>query len=222
MNRNNRTVQTTADGSSTLLSSKYNAHYHSLNGAITESKHIFIEAGLGHVKKKLIKILEIGFGTGLNAALTAQKAKESRVDISYHSVELHPLSADEYSILNYDTVLPKDTAVDWQRICVAGWNTTAIITENFTIRKICADFTKWTPIAMYHLIYFDAFAPDDQPEMWTREQFQKLYNALHPNGVLVTYSAKGIVKRALIEVGFTIERLAGPPGKIHILRANKI
>ena len=221
MDRNNKTGFTTADGSSTLLSEKYNAHYHSLNGAITESKHIFIEAGLGQVKKKFINILEVGFGTGLNAALTAQRARESGLAISYHSVELHPLSSEEYTMLNYGTVLPNDTASEWHRICTAGWDTTAVITENFAIRKINADFTMWTPIAIYHLIYFDAFAPDDQPEMWTREQFQKLYNALHPNGMLVTYSVKGTVKRALVEVGFSLERLAKPPGKNQILRATK-
>ncbi len=221
MNLNIKKPFTTADGSSTLLSTQYNAHYHSLHGAITESMHIFIETGLMKIRENCISIIEVGFGTGLNAALTAQRAREMGVRVVYHTLELHPLSADEYQQLNYSTVLPNETATDWEKICSAEWDLPTNISENFTIKKINADFTLWKPDAKYHLIYFDAFAPDDQPEMWSTEQFEKLFNALHPNGMLVTYSVKGIVKKALTEVGFNLERLDGPPGKKHMLRATK-
>lgn len=221
MNLNSKTPFTTADGSSTLLSAQYNAHYHSLHGAITESLHIFIEAGLMQIREKSVNIIEVGFGTGLNAALTAQRASELGIRVIYHSIELHPLNADEYKLLNYNTVLPNETATYWERICSAKWDSSTYITENFTIQKINADFTQWMPNTEYHLIYFDAFAPDDQPEMWAKEQFEKLFNVLNPNGVLVTYSVKGIVKRAMLDVGFTLERLDGPPGKKHMLRATK-
>ena len=221
MNFDLRLGHLTADGSSTLLSKLYGAHYHSLRGAITESMHIFIETGLMHVNANTINILEVGFGTGLNAALTAQKAFEQQKHVNYCSIELHPLIVKEYKLLNYAQHLPTGAAQAWTKICNAPWDKQVDISSNFNVLKVHADFTKWEPTSCFNLIYFDAFAPDDQPEMWSREQFQKLFNALLPEGILVTYSAKGIVKRALKDVGFTIERLEGPPGKRHILRAVK-
>jgi tRNA U34 5-methylaminomethyl-2-thiouridine-forming methyltransferase MnmC len=211
----------TADGSSTLRSEKYGAHYHSLNGAVTESEHIFINAGFLAVDFKEINILEVGFGTGLNAALTAKVAKEMEINLNYHTLELYPLSDSDYELLNYPQILPEQTASYWSSICKAPWGEEIRVDKHFVLSKINEDFTLWEPNAKYHLVYFDAFAPDDQPEMWTVDQFAKLFNSLYSGGVLVTYSVKGIVKRALKEVGFTLERLAGPPGKKHILRAKR-
>lgn len=211
----------TADGSSTLLSDKYGAHYHSQHGAITESKHVFIKAGLNAVNIPNINLLEVGFGTGLNAALTAQTALEKGIKINYVALELHPLTQDDYRMLNYSITLESTTADLWEKICQSPWNKANPITDLFSIEKINVDFTTWRPANQYHLVYFDAFAPNDQPEMWEKLQFQKIYNALAEGGVLVTYCVKGIVKNTLREVGFDIERLQGPPGKKHMLRAWK-
>jgi tRNA U34 5-methylaminomethyl-2-thiouridine-forming methyltransferase MnmC len=221
MKRNTKTAQTTADGTSTLLSAQYGAHYHSLHGALTESLHIYIEAGLMASPKKSVSVLEVGFGTGLNAALTAQRATIAGFSVTYHSLELHPLSGNEYELLNYAKQLPAEAATLWQLICNAEWGRDSRINEFFTIRKINADFTQWVPLCNYDIVYFDAFAPDDQPEMWSVEQFQKIYDAMPNRGILVTYSVKGVVKRTLAQVGFTLERLVGPPGKKHMLRAFK-
>lgn len=211
----------TADGSTTLLSKQYGVYYHSLCGAFTESMHIFIEAGLMHVSANPISILEVGFGTGLNAALTAQRAFELGIRVNYYSVELHPLTTSEYKLLNYAQQLPSGAAQAWTSICDAPWGKQVDISPSLSLFKINADFTTWVPNTSFNLVYFDAFAPDDQPEMWSKEQFQKIFNATLPEGILVTYSSKGIVKRALSEVGYTLERLLGPPGKRHILRAIK-
>ncbi|MDD2279562.1 MAG: tRNA (5-methylaminomethyl-2-thiouridine)(34)-methyltransferase MnmD [Bacteroidales bacterium] len=211
----------TDDGTSTLYSSKYKAHYHSLYGSFTESKHIFIDAGLAHVGGEEISILEVGLGTGLNAALTAQWAIANSKKINYHAIELYPLGPEHIKQLNFSQSLKGNASALWEQICYANWETEQQIDEHFCLLKQSIDFTQWQPNRMYNLVYFDAFAPDDQPEMWTVEEFKKIYNALLPQSVLVTYSVKGIVKRALSEVGFTIKRLEGPTGKKHILRATK-
>jgi tRNA U34 5-methylaminomethyl-2-thiouridine-forming methyltransferase MnmC len=212
----------TEDGSYTLYSSKYSAHYHSLHGAVTESNHIYIEAGLKSINLPNVSILEVGFGTGLNAALTAQCADDLGVNILYHTLELHPLSDDDYKKLNYQSILPSETAKLWTNICESPWNKETSISKSFRLMKISDDFTAWQPKIYYDLIYFDAFAPTDQPEMWVLSQFEKLYNSMSNNGVLVTYCVKGEVKRALRQAGFLLQRLDGPPGKKHILRATKV
>jgi len=212
----------TADGSSTLCSAKYGVHYHSLNGAVTESEHIFINAGLSALDLKEINILEIGFGTGLNVALTANYSKINGIKVNYCSLELFPLTTSEYELLNYPQVLPTQAADFWKTICELPWNERKTVFENFYLEKLHVDFTAWNPTNKYHLVYFDAFAPNDQPEMWEEKQFQKLFNAMHPNSILVTYCVKGIVKNALSNADFSLERLPGPPGKRHMLRARKM
>lgn len=212
----------TADGSSTLCSARFGAHYHSLHGAVTESEHIFINAGLKAIIENQIDILEVGFGTGLNAALTASIAMENGLKINYTSLELFPLSSAEYDLLNYPTALPGQTAELWRIICSAPWDQEKKINEGFLVEKLKVDFTKWIPNKKFNLIYFDAFAPNDQPEMWEELQFRKIFDAMHSNGILVTYCVKGIVKQALSGAGFSLERLPGPPGKRHMLRARKL
>jgi len=221
MTQNQLSHFNTDDGTSTLYSSMYKAHYHSLYGSFTESKHIFIDAGLAHVGEEEISILEVGLGTGLNAALTAQWAIANSKKVKYHAIELYPLGTEHIKLLNYSKSLKGNASALWEQICNANWETEQQIDEHFCLLKQSIDFTQWQPNRMYNLVYFDAFAPDDQPEMWTTEQFKKIYDALLPQSILVTYSAKGIVKRALSEVGFTIKRLKGPTGKKHILRATK-
>jgi tRNA U34 5-methylaminomethyl-2-thiouridine-forming methyltransferase MnmC len=221
MNGIHSTPYLTADGSSTLRSLQFGAHYHSINGALTESEHIFIKYGLKALPFKKIDILEVGFGTGLNAALTAAVVKSKTLEGSYHGLELFPLTEEEYAMLNYGSILPEETSALWKLLCSMPWNQTKDLLPGFTILKQQCDFTKWHPKNRYHLIYFDAFAPDDQPEMWQTERFRMLYKSLHNGGLLVTYSVKGIVKNALKDAGFTLDRLQGPPGKRHMLRAWK-
>lgn len=164
---------TTRDGSSTLLSERYGAHYHSLNGAVTESMHVFIEAGLKAIGLKNINLLEVGFGTGLNAALSAQLANEQSIILNYQSLELHPLTSDEYNMLNYKTILEDNAASLWEEICKSPWNKPVSISEFFSIVKIQADFTSWSPTSQYHVVYFDAFAPNDQPECGIKTSFKR-------------------------------------------------
>ena len=211
----------TRDGSSTLFSLRYKAHYHSSFGAVTESEHVFVNAGLGAATHKNIWLLEVGFGTGLNAALAAAYAQANGISLHYQALELHPLPNPELDELNYPKLLPAPAAHFWNAIRIAQWGKSVNVSEGFSITKYNTDFVEWQPEAKYHVIFFDAFAPNDQPEMWTPTQFRKLFEALHPGGVLTTYCVKGLVKSALAGVGFRIERLPGPPGKRHILRARK-
>lgn len=194
-----------------------------MNGALTESQHIFINSGFKHLSGALkqISILEIGLGTGLNAALTASESLISGVETLYTGLELYPITEKQIKDLNYSQILNPEVAECWSRIMLAEWNSSIEINQTFRICKVNEDFTKWIPVENFSLIYFDAFAPDDQPEMWSVEMFQKLFSSLSVGGVLVTYSSKGIVKQALRAAGFRVERLAGPPGKRHILRAVK-
>ncbi len=215
------TIHITADGSSTLFSERFGAHYHSLHGAMAESQHVFIGSGLHALNKRVVKVLEVGFGTGLNVALTAYEAISKSLIVEYHSLELYPLQDYDYESLNYEEVLTYDTAILWRQICQLPWNEIHSLFDGFTLHKEVCDFTKWKPINQYNLIFFDAFAPNDQPEMWERDQFVKLFSALESGGCLVTYCVKGTVKEALRQVGFRLERLPGPPGKKHILRAWK-
>ena len=183
--------------------------------------HIFIDAGLSSLNSNEITVLEVGLGTALNCALTAQWALASGAAVNYHALELHPLTSEELGLLNYSNSLGENASALWNQICQAPWDEEVRINKNFSLLKQKSDFTQWQPNHKYNLVYFDAFAPDDQPEMWTDKQFSKIYSSMEPHGVLVTYSAKGIVKRTLTSVGFAIERLAGPPGKKHMLRATK-
>lgn len=219
----NDNLHITADGSHTLYSEIHGAYYHSLNGALTESLHIFIDAGYRYISNqfKQISILEVGLGTGLNAALTAKESSEFAIQTEYTAIELYPISKQQIVNLNYNQILASGVAEFWINIMLAEWGGFVTINDYFNVIKLNSDFTKWVPDKTFNLIYFDAFAPEDQPEMWSAEMFQKLYDALSIGGVLVTYSSKGIVKQALRSVGFKVERLAGPPGKRHILRAKK-
>lgn len=214
-------AQITADGSSTLYSGLHRAYYHSLNGAIQESLHIFINAGFNFIHKPIVSILEVGFGSGLNAALTARAAFAKNIHVNYSGVDLYPLATEQLKCLNYGTLLDKDSASFWDLICNAPWGVSTLINEYFSITKIHSDFTTYQIPGKVDLIYFDAFAPEDQPEMWEPDVFQKLYKSTSNNGILITYSAKGIVKRALRSAGYQLERLQGPPGKRHIIRARK-
>ena len=214
-------VQTTADGSATLYRPDLDEHYHSVKGALTEGRHIFINCGLLHHPKDSVKVLEIGFGTGLNAILTALETSKT---VEFNTLELYPLSPEIIEQANYAAILPPEAAPLYKAIHAAEWNTLTRISDNFSINKILCDFTSSdTEIPQgIDVVYFDAFAPEKQPEMWNAEVLQRVYNAMNPGGILTTYCAKGEIRRRLQSVGFTVERLPGPPnGKREILRATK-
>lgn len=211
----------TADGSHTLFVPELNEHYHSVNGAIIEAKHIFIDAGFHFVDKKLIRILEIGFGTGLNAFLTCVEAINNNVEVYYHSIEKYPINLQTVSKLNYVNNYETNKRNIFYKMHISHWGKDIDIDKHFIFKKIKTDFNDYNIDEKYDIIYFDAFSPDVQAEMWELDNFIKLYNCLNPNGIIVTYSAKGIVKRNLRSAGFTVKRLPGPPGKRHILRAIK-
>ncbi len=209
----------TEDGSNTLYVPRLDEHYHSTKGAVTESRHIFIKEGLLHTQLNNIKVLEIGFGTGLNAYETLLKSTENDIQVDFHSLELFPLKWDDVKDLEYSS------SKEYKDLITSNWNTTNQITSNFKLTKYHVDFTELdveTFESNFDVIYFDAFAPEKQPEMWSQQLFNKLYVLLKDKGILTTYCAKGVVRRMLQESGFTVERIPGPPGgKREILRANK-
>ena len=209
----------TSDKSPTIYVPELNEHYHSVNGAVQESEHIFINAGLKQIKKDTINILEVGFGTGLNAVLTYVEAEKNNKKIYYEAVEKYPLSIDIIENLLVENFPEKNLTLKMHK---ANWDKKVKISETFSLKKIKVDLKKYIPDNFFDLIYFDAFAPDKQPDLWTEEIFTKLFKVTNKNGILVTYSAKGIVKQALRNSGFTVKRLPGPAGKHHIVQAVKI
>ena len=255
-------IQITEDGSHTLFSEMAGQTYHSSHGAIQESNHIFISQ-LSTLNSQL-SVLEIGFGTGLNALLTAQWANEHKVKIEYTTIELYPLESVIYRELNYGRLLGDEEL--FLRLHEVAWNAGFVqVSEYFAIRKCKSDIVEWVEnnsqfiihnsqlldqsdlsdqsdscfnsqlfIAkgsktfgstfnfQYDVVYFDAFSPDAQPELWSEEVFLNIYQLMKEGGVLTTYCAKGDVRRAMLAAGFRVEKLQGPPGKRHILRAVKI
>lgn len=218
-----REIEETADGSRTLFVPELNEHYHSVKGAFTESRHIFIEMGLKHSASTSPHILEIGFGTGLNAFLTLLEAEKTGKHIRYTGIELYPLDETTVCHLHYPELVCPGRETDFHALHAASWEKEETITPFFTLRKIEGDFTQYSfPEKSFDLIYFDAFAPEKQPEMWTQALFDSLYKSLNDKGILTTYCAKGVVRRMLQAAGFTVERLPGPPkGKREILRGTK-
>jgi tRNA U34 5-methylaminomethyl-2-thiouridine-forming methyltransferase MnmC len=215
-------IITTADGSHTIYVPRLDEHYHSVHGAVQESNHIFISNGFGYCKADPVSILEIGFGTGLNAFLTAVISNKGTREVFYTSIEKYPLDTEIISLLNHYKFAGENSREIFQIIHSVPWNISVNISKNFTLKKIEADFTKERLTGKYDLIYFDAFGPDKQPEMWTKELFSEISDITNKNGVFVTYSAKGEVKRNLKACGFDVMLLPGPPGKRQMIRAIKI
>lgn len=217
-----RKIFTTADGSHSIYSREGIA-YHSIHGAIQESKHVYIDAGLKPIVKhnphQTIAIFELGFGTGLNALLTASFAKENDVNIQYKTIEPFPLQEAEFEKLNYGKILNQEDLFFALHQC--RFNGTHQLLPNFSFIKNNSKVEKFSTNQLFHLIYFDAFAPTTQPQLWDETILQKMYNLLYLNGILVTYCSKGIVKRALTKVGFKVEALTGPPKKREMIRAIK-
>lgn len=211
-----RIIEQTEDGSATLYVPELDEHYHSVKGARTESQHIFIDMGLKASIASRPRILEIGFGTGLNALLTLETAEREQRAVHYTGIELYPLSWEEVDALHYSR------NPLFRTLHKAPWGEDVNITPHFTLRKIQGDAHATIGNGSFDVVYFDAFAPEKQPEMWSEALFRSIYAALSDNGLLTTYCAKGAVRRLLQAVGFTVERLPGPPGgKREILRATK-
>ena len=210
----------TKDGSHTLYSKQFDEIYHSRNGALAESQHIFIHSGLDACQTNVINVFELGFGTGLNALLSWEYAETKNVRVDYHSIELYPVSEDLIRQINYpDLVGHKEK---FQRLHAADWNDRVILSENFTLHKIKGSVLEMQfPASTINVIFFDAFSPEKQPELWTVDVFTKMYDILAPNGILVTYCSKSYVRRNMQQAGFQIEKLPGPHGKRDMVRAIK-
>ena len=218
-----REIIITSDGSTTIQIPQWDEQYHSKFGAIQESYHVFIKNGLDLFETgSEISILEIGFGTGLNCFITFLEGRNNDLKIDYTGVEAYPVKQDEVDRLNYVVELK---AISDRKIFngmhLFSWNKRYALSTSFVLFKKKEFFENIKDTNKYNLIYFDAFGAQVQPELWTAGIFKKMYLALKPKGILVTYSSKGSVRRAMQEVGFEVEKLPGPPGKRHMLRAVK-
>jgi tRNA U34 5-methylaminomethyl-2-thiouridine-forming methyltransferase MnmC len=216
----------TKDGSNTISIPEMNVTYHSHHGAIQESMHVFITAGLKYAADILemqdIFIFEMGFGTGLNALLSLIEAEKGQRKIHYTAIELFPLQEDEIASLNYCEQLQReDLKPVFQQLQQCEWEKNISITPFFTLKKIRTDLFDLAAYQSFNLVYYDAFAPSAQPQLWTKEVFEKLYNMLLPGGILVTYCSKSDVRRAMLAAGFIVEKIHGPRGKREMVRAGK-
>ena len=219
-----REIQTTLDGSCTVAIPDLNVTYHSMHGALQESLHIYIGSGLNYAlsenENTTIYVFEMGFGTGLNALLTLMESGNIQKKIYYYGIERYPLNMEEANSLHYDSLLNTD---DFSiRLHQAEWEKEVEITEHFTLFKTCQSLLSLQLPLKFDVIYFDAFAPALQPDLWTVDVFTKMYNHLNNNGVLVTYSSKADVRRAMKAAGFVVEKLRGPKGKAEIMRAKRV
>lgn len=208
----------TEDGSHSVAVPELNVTYHSRHGAVRESQHIFMEAGLKEIlkRKRDVAIFELGFGTGLNALLTSME----EANIYYETVELFPLDIAVAATLNYTSILKRpDLQPVFMRMHECEWNVVNTITERFTLMKRNEDIRDIIPANSFDLVYFDAFDPVAQPDLWQADVFSRLYNTMNKDGFLLTYCSKGIVRRAMKDAGFEVEKLPGPKGKREIVRA---
>ena len=220
---NRHILKPTDDGSPTLWDGILGENFHSLHGALTESLHVFIRSGLEALPEKgQIRIFECGFGTGLNAWLSAIHAEEMSIRVRYVSVDAFPVEKEFFSLLDYSRDYSEAYKQLYNEIMNASWEEESIIGSCFSLLKKEMRFEEFKTAEKFDLIYYDAFSPGIQPELWSVECFQKCFSMLDKNGMLLTYSAKGDVKRALKEAGFIVENLPGPPGKREITRALKL
>ncbi len=228
-------IITTNDGSHTLFSEQFNEVYHSRHGAIEESKHVFIKSGLDYCLSSLsspraewgseaaVRIFELGFGTGLNAMLTMLEAEKRNIKVDYTAIELYPVDIETIKVLNYTQQLGYEYCYGpFHSLHLVRWNETHEVTKYFSFRKISESVFKFNiQHSAFNIIYFDAFAYTHQPEIWSAGVFKKMYDALEPKGILVTYSSKVVIQKAMKEAGFTIEKIHGPPGRREMVRAHR-
>ncbi len=220
-----REIIITDDGSTTIHIPEWNEQYHSTHGAIQEAYHVFIDTGfayfLNQQQPNPLEILEIGFGTGLNAFISLIEAEKLKQPVNYTGVEAYPVSSSEIEKLNYPFQLNSSEEY-FNELHLSEWDKLSKISNHFSILKRKQFFSEIKDQNKFHVIYFDAFGARVQPELWTEQIFKTMFKALKKNGVLVTYSAKGSVRRAMQSVGFIVEKLPGPPGKREMLRASKV
>lgn len=227
MEIHDRKIALTEDGSSTIFNSSFNQHYHSIHGAISESQHVFMKMGWEfstslELPRNDLSILEIGFGTGLNAFLVLLEwEKEKNRRVTYTTLEAFPLEENKIVQLNYAEQLHVPAQQEnFLKLHRTEWEIPVAIENGFSILKKKIKLEDFIPAKnSFDLVFFDAFSPEAQPELWTEEIFRKLYAGMKEGGILVTYCAKGQVRRNLIAAGFSVERLEGPPGKREMLRA---
>lgn len=212
----------TADGSHSIADSRTGETYHSVHGAITESLHVFLRHGFQAINKKEIFLLEVGFGTGLNALLTLQEAARTGQKVFYVALEPFPLSMETVRLLNYPALLPGDPSAWFIKLHEAPWETEVSITPDFYLIKHKTRLEHFETNHRFDLVYFDAFSPVVQPLLWQKPIFNRLHSLMASSSILVTYAAKGQVRRNMQEAGFRTERLPGAPGKREMLRARKI
>jgi tRNA U34 5-methylaminomethyl-2-thiouridine-forming methyltransferase MnmC len=222
-----RNIIVTKDGSHSVVIPEWKVWYHSVHGAIQESQHVFLKAGLQHwftqhpASAECI-VFEMGFGTGLNALLTLMAADELHKKIMYETVEAFPLETALVDQLNYCQALQQPDLQPVFRLLHNGdWNKPIAVTDFFTLKKVNTSLINFSTNQLFNLIYYDAFAPNAQPELWTEAVFEKMFAMLASGGMLVTYCSKGVVRRALQATGFTVEKIPGPPGKREMIRATK-
>ncbi|MBF4469869.1 tRNA (5-methylaminomethyl-2-thiouridine)(34)-methyltransferase MnmD [Flavobacterium sp. HJJ] len=217
-----REIIRTSDGSTTIHIKDWDECYHSKHGAIQEAKHVFIKNGLALFPDQKVTILEIGFGTGLNAFITFLEAQKLGQTIDYTGAEAYPISEDELKSMNYPKELNAlDDKEIFDKMHAVNWEEKNDLSEKFSLTKRKQFFEDINDIEKFDLIYFDAFGYRVQPELWSADVFNRMFKALKKDSVLVTYAARGVIKRNMIEAGFTVEKLAGPPGKREMFRARK-
>lgn len=218
-----REIIQTKDGSTTIFFPDINETYHSKFGAIQEAYHVFIKMGFETQTQESLSILEVGFGTGLNAFITFLEAKKTNKIINYVGVDAYPVSLNEISKMNFVTHL--DAISDenvFNSMHNSIWNEKIVLSKNFVLTKRQQFFQEINDINSFDLIYFDAFGYRIEPELWSIEIFKKMYDALKPQGVLVTYACRSSIKNDMIALGFEVEKLPGAPGKREMLRATKV
>ncbi len=219
-----RIIEISGDGSHTLFVPALDEHYHSTRGAVQEAMHVYLQAGLQRCDKQEVQLLEIGFGTGLNAFLTLLDTEASGKTIHYTALEKYPIGIEQARELNYSDIIAPSHAEEFTRLHEAAWNEWAAITPSFKLNKRKHDVTRpevFPSDTLFDVIYFDAFGPEKQPDMWTRDIFERIHAQSWEGAVLTTYCAKGSVRRMLQEIGYRVERLPGPPGKREMLHAIK-
>ncbi|MDR1876527.1 MAG: tRNA (5-methylaminomethyl-2-thiouridine)(34)-methyltransferase MnmD [Flavobacteriaceae bacterium] len=219
-----RLIITTSEGTKTLQIPEWNECYHSIHGIVQEASHVFITHGLENIDLPEISILEMGFGTGLNAFLTLYKAEEKNLKINYHTLEKYPVDREELEELQYWKLLDWDKSEkQYFSLHEAEWGKTVKVNENFRITKYKVDFfeLKDLPISDIDMVYYDAFGARVQPEFWEEEIFKQIYDTMSAGALLTTYSSKGSARRAMQSAGFTVEKKAGPKGKREMVNAWK-
>lgn len=213
----------TNDGSQTVFNEQTGSTYHSRHGAVTESQHVFIEKGLRSAvsfASTRLSVLEMGFGTGLNALLTEKELRGSNITTDYHALELHPLPEVMWRAYQLPEELNAERAI-FDRMHETDWNTMNTVRQGFNLIKHHLSLLDFQPSIKFHLVYFDAFEPETQPELWTAEVFERLYSCMEYQGILTTYCCKGYVRRNMIAAGFEVRKVPGPPGKREMIVATK-